>query len=199
MKIAAVLLTATMLGATIASIGCAPPPMPAVPAPPAMPTPEAPPPPPPPPPPAKLVGLPLNGSEIQVLGDIEFDTNQATIRNTPQTQMVLNTVLAAGKRYTMISKVRVEGHTDSDGNEGNNQSLSERRAAAVVQWLVERGIDPKRFHAVGCGSRDPVLPNTTPENKQKNRRTEFDIEEVDGAALEGATAPCAPNPYRPKR
>lgn len=196
MKIGALLLTAT----TLAAIGCAPPPPPPVaPAPPPPPAPAAAPAPPPPPAAAtKLVGLPLNGSEIQVLGDIEFDTNQATIRNTPQTQMVLNTVLAAGKRYTMITKVRVEGHTDSDGNEANNQSLSERRAAAVVKWLVDRGIDPKRFHSVGCGSKDPIASNSTPEGKQKNRRTEFDIEEVDGQALEGATAPCAPNPFRPK-
>lgn len=187
MKIAALLLAA----ATITALGCAPPPPPPA-------APSA-----PPPPPAaapviqtKLIGLPLNGSEIQVLGDIEFDTNQATIRNTPQTQMVLSTVLEAGKRYSVINKVRVEGHTDSDGSEENNQRLSERRAAAVVAWLVDRGIDPKRLVAVGCGSRDPILPNNSPENKQRNRRTEFDIEEVDGAAIEHGTAPCAPNPHR---
>ena len=189
MKIGALLLAAT----TFAALGCSPPPMPAAPPPP---KPAAPPPAPPPPTTAKLVGLPLNGSEIQVLGDIEFDTNKASIRGTPQNEMVLNTVLAAGKRYTMITRVRVEGHTDSDGSEAGNQELSERRAQAVVTWLVNKGIDPKRFHAVGCGSRDPLAPNTTSENKQKNRRTEFDIEEVDGQPLDTATAPCAPNPLR---
>lgn len=190
MKNGALLLTAAALGATF-GFGCAPPPEPAKPAPVVV---QA------PPPPAttvtKLVGLPMTGAQLDVLGDIEFDTNQSTIKDTPQTKVVLQTLLTAGKAYPQVNKLRVEGHTDSDGSEAANQVLSEKRAQAVVNWLVERGIDRARFNAVGCGSRDPIVPNTTPENKQKNRRTEFDIEEVDGHPIEGATAPCAPNPLR---
>ena len=157
---------------------------------------------PPPPPPAKeeprLVGLPLTGSQIDVVGTIEFDTNSAEIRQTPQTLGVLNTVANAGKVYTQITKLRVEGHTDSDGDDAANLNLSERRAQSVVRWLIDRGIAPSRLYAVGCGERDPIATNTTEEGKQRNRRTEFDIEEIGGARFELATRPCDPNPQRRK-
>jgi OOP family OmpA-OmpF porin len=159
----------------------------------------------PPPPPEKvavvkeeprLVGLPLQGSEITVVGTIEFDTGSADIRQTPQTLGVLNTVANAGKVYTQITKLRVEGHTDSDGDDAANLNLSERRANAVVRWLVDRGIASSRLYGVGCGERDPIATNTTDEGKQRNRRTEFDIEEIGGGRFELATRPCDPNPQR---
>jgi outer membrane protein OmpA-like peptidoglycan-associated protein len=144
----------------------------------------------------KLVGLPLTGSQIDVLGEIEFDKDSDKIRQTPQTIGILTTMANAGRAYPQITLLRVEGHTDSDGNEAANQNLSERRALAVVNWLVERGIERNRLKAVGCGSRDPEVPNDTAEHKQRNRRTEFDIEEVGGQPFELATQPCHPNPQR---
>jgi len=152
----------------------------------------------PPPPERKtvLLGLPLTGSQIDVLGDIEFDVDKATIRQTPQTIGILNTMANAGRVYKQITRLRIEGHTDSDGNEANNQRLSEARARSVMAWLVEHGVEPNRLTAVGCGSRDPIYPNDTAEHKQRNRRTEFDIEEVESQPYEMATAPCAPNPAR---
>jgi len=155
----------------------------------------------PPPPPAEkpnFVGLPLTGSQIDVLGNIEFDTASDKIKQTPETIGILTTLATAGKAYPQITKLRVEGHTDTDGNEANNQQLSERRAQSVVRWLTEHGIEANRLTAVGCGSRDPLADNTTPEGKQRNRRTEFDIEEAMGKPFELATQPCAPNPARKK-
>ncbi len=184
--------------ATSAAFGCAkkvvvqdpPPPQPT-----AAPTP-------PPPPPAEekpnFVGLPLTGSQIDVLGNIEFDTGSDKINPTPQSIGILTTLASAGKMYPQITKLRVEGHTDSDGNEVDNQRLSERRAQSVVKWLVDNGIDSNRLIGVGCGSRDPIGDNNTAEGKQRNRRTEFDIEEAMGKRFELATEPCAPNPARKK-
>lgn len=155
-----------------------------------------------PPPPAEekpnFVGLPLTGSQIDVLGNIEFDTASDKIKQTPQTIGILTTLATAGKAYPQITKLRVEGHTDTDGNEANNQQLSERRAQAVVRWLTDNGIEANRLIGVGCGSRDPLADNTTPEGKQRNRRTEFDIEEAMGKRFELATDACAPNPARKK-
>jgi len=142
------------------------------------------------------VGLPLTGSQIDILGTIEFDTDSDKIRQTPQTIGILTTLATAGKAYPQITKLRVEGHTDSDGNEGHNQDLSLRRAQAVVKWLTDHDIAANRLTAAGCGSKDPLAPNTTPEGKQRNRRTEFDIEEANGKPFSLATAPCAPNPAR---
>jgi OOP family OmpA-OmpF porin len=148
------------------------------------------------PPPPELAGLPLTGAQIDVLGDIEFDTNSATIPETPRNVGLLETLVTAGRAYPQITKLRVEGHTDSDGDDASNQALSERRAQAVVEWLVARGVERHRLLAVGCGERDPLLPNTTAENKRSNRRTEFDIEEVNGHRFARATEHCAPNTYR---
>ena len=140
----------------------------------------------------------MNGAQLDVPGDVEFDTGQASIRDSKASQMVLAAVLKILQDNPAFTKLRIEGHTDSDGSEATNIDLSQRRAGAVVKWLVDHGIDPKRLNPVGCGSRDPIAPNTGPENKQKNRRTEFDIEEVDGQPIEGVTKPCEPNPNRKK-
>ncbi len=143
-----------------------------------------------------LAGLPLTGAQIDVLGDIEFDTSSATIKPTPRNIGLLETLVTAGRAFPQITKLRVEGHTDSDGDEAANQQLSERRAMTVVDWLTSRGIERHRLLAVGCGERDPLVPNTTAEHKRTNRRTEFDIEDVQGRRFSRATAHCAPNSYR---
>jgi OOP family OmpA-OmpF porin len=144
----------------------------------------------------RLVGLPLMGSQIDVLGVIEFDSGSATIKDHPNNVALIETLVAAGNAYKQITRLRVEGHTDSDGDEQANQKLSERRAEAVVERLTSRGIDRSRLRAVGCGERDPLSPNTSAENKQRNRRTEFDIEEIDGKRFELATGDCEPNTHR---
>jgi len=71
-------------------------------------------------------------------------------------------------------RLSIEGHTDSDGEEGFNQDLSERRAAAVKEYLVaHHGIEAERLETVGFGESKPVAENTTPEGKQQNRRVEL--------------------------
>jgi outer membrane protein OmpA-like peptidoglycan-associated protein len=95
-----------------------------------------------------------------------------------------------------ITRVRIEGHTDGDGSEAHNQYLSDHRAIAVVEWLVTKGVARNRLVAVGCAASDPIVPNTSAANKQRNRRTEFDIEELDGKRPSAYTQSCAPNPKR---
>src|SRR5262249_20251630 len=134
----------------------------------------APPPPPPPPsgPPQKIVvqGLNLEGAQLAGIPDIEFDTGQATIKATPQNEATLRLLLLGGQTNANITLLRVEGHTDSDGDPTNNQGLSERRAQAVVDWLVAHGIARERLRPIGCAARDPLFPNDSPEHKARNRR-----------------------------
>jgi OOP family OmpA-OmpF porin len=71
-------------------------------------------------------------------------------------------------------KLTIEGHTDDQGNAGENQALSERRAVAVKQALVTSfGVDAARLSAKGMGSSKPVASNATPEGRQQNRRVEL--------------------------
>ncbi|MFI2366424.1 OmpA family protein [Promicromonospora sp. NPDC019610] len=72
-------------------------------------------------------------------------------------------------------EVRVEGHTDSVGTEAHNQRLSERRAEAVVDELVELGVDRDRLTWKGFGESDPLVVPRTFADLEKNRRVEFDV------------------------
>ncbi|MEQ9506138.1 MAG: OmpA family protein [Hyphomonas sp.] len=68
--------------------------------------------------------------------------------------------------------VEIEGHTDSDGSDPYNLDLSARRAAAIVAWLVERGIEPGRLNSSGKGESEPVASNDTADGKSLNRRVD---------------------------
>ncbi|MCP2264185.1 OmpA family protein [Promicromonospora thailandica] len=70
-------------------------------------------------------------------------------------------------------EVRIEGHTDSLGTEKHNQRLSERRAQAVLDRLVELGVDPDRLTSKGYGESEPLVVPTTYADLEKNRRVEF--------------------------
>jgi OOP family OmpA-OmpF porin len=74
----------------------------------------------------------------------------------------------------------VEGHTDSDGDAAANLDLSQRRAEAVVAYLVDGGIEQDRLTAVGYGESRPIANNATEEGRAQNRRIEFVIREGDG-------------------
>ncbi|HZR90459.1 MAG TPA: OmpA family protein [Bradyrhizobium sp.] len=69
--------------------------------------------------------------------------------------------------------IEIAGHTDSDGEDAANQSLSERRAQAVLDYFVKAGLPADRFTAIGYGSTKPVASNDTDDGKAQNRRIEF--------------------------
>ena len=70
------------------------------------------------------------------------------------------------------AKFSIEGHTDSDGSNESNQKLSEDRANAVRNALIEKGVKPENLVAVGFGETKPIASNKTKEGKAQNRRTE---------------------------
>ncbi|HEX2731373.1 MAG TPA: OmpA family protein [Polyangiaceae bacterium] len=124
----------------------------------------------------KLNGCPraqVQGQQIVILDRVEFDTNKATIR--PESDGILQAVLKVLQDHTELAKVRIEGHTDNRGGKNHNLTLSRKRAAAVVQWLVAHGIDAKRVSSEGVGPNRPIADNATEEGRQTNRRVEFHI------------------------
>jgi len=101
---------------------------------------------------------------------ILFDVNKSTIRG--ESMGTINEIVELmNENYSL--KFRIEGHTDSDGDESYNQQLSDERAAAVKSMLVQLGIEASRLESQGWGESKPVSENSTPEGKANNRRVEF--------------------------
>jgi outer membrane protein OmpA-like peptidoglycan-associated protein len=111
-------------------------------------------------------------SRIFTLENVHFDVNKWDIKPecAPHIDNLYNTL-----QFNPKMKIELAGHTDSDGDAEKNLILSHNRAEAVMQYLIKKGLDPSRVSAKGYGEYNPVVPNTTPENKYKNRRTEVRV------------------------
>lgn len=107
---------------------------------------------------------------VSMPGGVTFETDSAAIR--PGFQGTLSRVAGTLGQYPQ-SYVDVVGHTDSTGDAGYNQRLSERRADAVAGFLQGRGVAPARIVAYGEGETNPVASNDTPEGRARNRRVEI--------------------------
>lgn len=105
-------------------------------------------------------------------GNIYFRT--ASARLDGESVPLLTSVIDIVRRCPGLT-LEVSGHTDSDGGEVANQTLSERRAQSVAQYLSDNGIESARIQAVGYGETKPVFPNDSRANKSRNRRIEFTV------------------------
>jgi len=107
-----------------------------------------------------------------VMDSIYFEIDRAYLKK--ESLDVLDRVIAILKKNPSM-KIEVRGHTDSTGEKAHNQRLSERRADAVVEYMIKNGISPERLAAVGFGAEKPIASNAEEEGRKKNRRTEFYI------------------------
>jgi outer membrane protein OmpA-like peptidoglycan-associated protein len=113
----------------------------------------------------------LSLGQSVALHGIYFDFGSATLR--PESEFVLDG-LASILREHPDWRIRIEGHTDDIGDVSANLALSERRAGAVRQALIDRlGDGPERFEVVGLGESRPVATNETLEGRALNRRVEL--------------------------
>lgn len=108
--------------------------------------------------------------ETLTKGKIQFDSGSAAI--SADSAGLLDRLAEIALRCPTAS-VEVNGHTDSEGDDAGNQQLSEKRAQAVVDFLVKAGLPADRFKAAGFGSAQPVAENDTDEGRAKNRRIDF--------------------------
>ncbi len=109
-------------------------------------------------------------SDLLTKGKIRFGTKRADID--PDSAGILDHLIETALRCP-TTNIEVAGHTDSDGEDAFNQALSEKRAQAVIDYLVKAGLPATRFTAVGYGSTQPVAGNDTDDGKAQNRRIEF--------------------------
>ncbi len=112
----------------------------------------------------------LNRTGHVAVYGIYFETAKADIL--PNSEAALNEIVKLMQQDSSL-KVRVEGHTDNQGSPAANQTLSDKRAQAVVNWLTQHGVAGGRLSAKGLGQTKPVADNSTEDGRAKNRRVEL--------------------------
>ncbi len=113
--------------------------------------------------------------KIEKKGKILFDFDSDVIR--PESYPVLDDVVEKIKLLGKFKKIIIEGHCSSEGTEEYNMDLSRRRALAVKEYLVKKGIDPNKLEIQAYGESRPIASNETEEGRAQNRRVEFIIVE----------------------
>jgi outer membrane protein OmpA-like peptidoglycan-associated protein len=122
--------------------------------------------------PAEKKKIIVGVNEIKLLEPIKFEYNKATILK-DSFELLDEVVSLMNERSSL--RLGIYGHTDNQGGADYNKKLSERRAAAVVQYIVKKGIAESRLESAGYGMERPVEDNGTEEGRAKNRRVEFKI------------------------
>lgn len=125
----------------------------------------------------------LQGNELKAPGAVQFETASDKLR--PESDAVLEYVAGYLKEKTYVSLLRIEAHSDNQGNAAQNQALSEKRAVSVGRWLIAHGVECKRLLAVGFGSSKPIADNATPDGRAQNRRISFINAALRGRAIGG--------------
>lgn len=115
--------------------------------------------------------LRVEANRIVILDKVQFETAKAVIK--PVSYQLLNEVAEIIIRNPKAGRVEVQGHTDSRGSDSYNLDLSDRRATAVREYLVNRGVQANRLIAVGYGETKPIDTNATAAGRAQNRRVEF--------------------------
>jgi outer membrane protein OmpA-like peptidoglycan-associated protein/tetratricopeptide (TPR) repeat protein len=115
---------------------------------------------------------PIETNAVIVLKNIFFDFNQYDLK--PESQVELDKVVQL-MRDNPTLRIQINGHTDNIGKPADNLKLSENRAQEVVNYLIQKGVQPERLAFKGFGATVPVAPNDTEENRAKNRRTELKV------------------------
>jgi outer membrane protein OmpA-like peptidoglycan-associated protein len=120
------------------------------------------------------------GMVITLSGSVLFASSKSELL--PAAQAKLSEVADALAKQDPDSKIVVEGHTDSQGDDAFNQKLSQARADAVRTYLTSHGIAPDRITAQGLGESRPIADNTSTEGRANNRRVEIVVQPASGSS-----------------
>ncbi|HRC93453.1 MAG TPA: OmpA family protein [Tenuifilaceae bacterium] len=115
---------------------------------------------------------PVRQGEVTIMRNVFFETDSYELL--PESTVELDRVVETLSQNPTI-KVEIGGHTDNQGAPDYNQKLSERRAKSVVDYLLSKSVSPERVSWKGYGESQPVAPNSSPEGRAMNRRTELKI------------------------
>jgi outer membrane protein OmpA-like peptidoglycan-associated protein len=116
------------------------------------------------------------GMVITLSGSVLFASNKDALLPAAQERLAQ---VAEALKTQEDHKIVVEGHTDSQGSDASNQTLSERRAQAVVSFLTSKGVPPDQIRAQGLGMSRPIADNKSAEGRANNRRVEIIVQPVE--------------------
>ena len=119
----------------------------------------------------------VEGNVVRILQQVHFATGSAVIL--PESFPMLQEITNLLKSNKGIKKMSIEGHTDNRGPADLNKKLSADRAASVVAWLAQHGVENTRLESHGYGLEKPIEPNETDAGRAANRRVEFKIVDED--------------------
>ncbi|MFZ9888011.1 MAG: OmpA family protein, partial [Myxococcota bacterium] len=122
---------------------------------------------------ARQVKVRVRREQVEILDKVYFAFDSDRIL--PKSYGLLDDVAEVIMTHQEIPRIRVEGHTDSDGSDRYNLQLSDRRAKSVLRYLVAAGVEASRLVAKGYGETRPLESNRTESGKARNRRVEFTI------------------------
>ncbi len=124
----------------------------------------------------KNVGMKqLSVGESVVLKNVFFETNKYDLKDESRVELMK---LHSFMQNNPTVSIEISGHTDNVGNDNDNQTLSENRAQAIYNFLIENGIEADRLSYKGYGETQPIDTNDTEEGRANNRRSEFKIKEI---------------------
>jgi len=106
----------------------------------------------------------------RALTGIQFNSGSKAFKN--ESYSIMDEVVSIMATYPELS-VKIQGHTDSQGGEETNMALSSKRANAVMEYLISKGVSPTRLSASGFGESSPIADNNTAEGRRQNRRVQF--------------------------
>tara|TARA_R110002073_G_scaffold64712_1_gene161836 strand:- start:14981 stop:15547 length:567 start_codon:yes stop_codon:yes gene_type:complete len=115
----------------------------------------------------------VSDDKIEILQKVQFETGSDEIRSVSFS--LLDEVASTLNDNPDITKVSVEGHTDTVGSASLNRRLSKGRAKSVMRYLVGQGVDAARLEAQGYGPDQPIADNESDSGREQNRRVEFKI------------------------
>lgn len=124
----------------------------------------------------KNVGMKqLSVGESVVLKNVFFETNKYDLKDESRVELMK---LHSFMQNNPAVSIEISGHTDNVGNDNDNQILSENRAQAIYNFLIENGIEADRLSYKGYGETQPIDTNDTEEGRANNRRSEFKVKEI---------------------
>ena len=138
----------------------------------------------------------LAGEKIEIKDSVYYETSKAIIK--PESFALLDEVAEILKEHPELTKIRIEGHTDSRGDNAANKKLSQERATSVMKYLTEKGIAADRLEAIGYGEEKPLVKEKTDADRAKNRRVDFAVVGRSDAAKPGEVKQVETQGDKPK-